>query len=355
MNKKIKLLIPTCIIISILYITLAAKPLPTEISFLPMWTIDATHVSKNQTEQSDTEQLIPFRLGQTLGYFTSNGTVKSLVSFPYKAALSDNSYALYGTSTTGITIYSNTGEKIGTIKSEGFPFFINQSKYIFLPGGAAFSTLKDNGEEYWTYEGISPIISFSDSEFGCAAGFADGSIITFTKDGKIDQTIIPGGSEYPVILGCAISQSGNYVAAVSGSNSQRFILSKKTNGFTSIILHKYLPKEVNRQLLIKFSNDEKRVYFDNGEGLGIVDCETLVSKNIPIKGDIISIKESTQSKVIYVLSKIRSQYTVSVIESFDTISGSFTYKAQSSFITTEGSSLFIGRDSKISKIDVTHK
>ena len=48
-------------------------------------------------------------------------------------------------------------------------------------------------------------------------------------------------------------------------------------------------------------------------------------------------------------------YTVSAIESFDAFSGSFSFDADSACIAVKDNSLFIGRDGKISRIDIIHR
>ena len=45
----------------------------------------------------------------------------------------------------------------------------------------------------------------------------------------------------------------------------------------------------------------------------------------------------------------------STIESFDALSGAFSFEAQSACIAVKGNSLFVGRDGKISKLDIIHR
>ena len=80
-----------------------------------------------------------------------------------------------------------------------------------------------------------------------------------------------------------------------------------------------------------------------------------VNTEIPLEGRILSILESEDGKEIFVLSKEKNTYTVSVIESFDALSGSFSFQAESACISVKDSSLFIGRDGKISRIDIIHR
>ena len=58
---------------------------------------------------------------------------------------------------------------------------------------------------------------------------------------------------------------------------------------------------------------------------------------------------------VFVLSKDEGLYTVSVIEKFDKYAGNFNFKADNAFITVRNDSLFVGKDSSISRIDIVHK
>ena len=141
-KKKINIFLPLCIIFSILYIFLAIKPLSKELHYSSKWTIDCSKSTTNQdTEKSE---FIPFRLGQTAGYFTESGEILNTVTFPYKITISDNRYAYYGNNDKEISFYTPTGSKEGVIKQQGFPFFQKNKLYIMKPGGSAFSELNED-------------------------------------------------------------------------------------------------------------------------------------------------------------------------------------------------------------------
>jgi hypothetical protein len=381
MEQKVPFIIPLCIIFSLLYIVLAIRPLGTEYQFIPAWTTKAvpsaaqTPSSGAVTDDSvpavslpqssaNTEKsiraaayagVIPFRLGQTLGYFTPEGGILRVVTFPYKAAISSSCYATFGTNDPTIPFYDPSGTLSGTIAKNGFPYFAGEKMYLFLPGGNSFSQLSDDGSVMWTYEGYAPITAFDSAKSGCVAGLADGTLISFTPDGKTDQNFIPGGSDYPVILGTAISESGTYIAAVTGQDEQRFVIAKKEGSYSTIIYHEYLEKALTNQVLVQFSDDEKTVYFNCADGLGVVSVKSGKHRHIALNGRILSIKESAKNKLVFILSKSGSTYTVSMLESMDCIAGSFSFDSPSAFITTKDGALFVGRDDEISRINVVRK
>lgn len=349
MKKKRNLLVPLCVLVSVAYIMFAARPLKAELQFLPQWTIE---IARNAAtaEATDFTHAIPFRLGQTAGYFTADGTVLNVVSFPYKAAISPAYYAPYGTSDKAIAFFAPDGTKAGTITRTGFPFFTEDKQYLFLPGGAAFAKLDDKGQTQWTYERYAPITAFSASRGGCVAGYADGTVVSFTDDGAVDQQFAPGGSEYPVILGADISPSGQLIACISGQDAQRFVIAKKSSNHTEIIHHEYLQTQTTRQRIVTFSRDESTVFYDCSDGIGVTDCKTGKSRRIPVSGRILSIQEAGETKTMFVLSKTGTTYTVQVIEPFAIAAGAFSFEAQAACIAVRDNDLFVGKDNTISRI-----
>ena len=89
-KKNISFYILLSLIFCISYIVLAIKPLGTEHQFSPEWKIDVTNPSTVKPEEDS--KLLPFKLGQTLGYFTPDGKVITFVSFPMKASISSKFY-----------------------------------------------------------------------------------------------------------------------------------------------------------------------------------------------------------------------------------------------------------------------
>lgn len=362
MAKKTRVLIPACVVLVIFYIILAARVLPKEIQFVPVWTIDTENSSarENLSENSaDFSSAIPFKLGQTLGYISKDGILLNKVTFPYKAALSSGFYALYGTSSENIDFFTPDGKNAGTISGTGFPYFAEDKKCLFLPGGSSFAMLNDDGSRSWDFAYSTPVTAFSTSKSGVVAGFADGNVIAFDNDGNKISEYKPGGSTFEVIYGVAISDSGKYTATLSGQENQRFVisekLSKNSGSNSSIIFYKTMQNELNRQVIVKFSRDEKNVYYASADGVGLVNLKTMNDTMIPVEGRVLSIKESDSGQEVFILSKKDNNYTVSVVQGFGVLAGSFSFDASSSFIEAADGSLFVGRDTKISKIKIERK
>ena len=338
-KKKKNLIVPIAIIFCVLYIIFSVQPMGSEIHFTPEWTEDISHVQENTNDAKK----IPFKLSQNIGYFTSDGKIVSSITFPFKSTISEKWYSTFGASSTKTDFFFTDGTLAGTIEEAGFPFFDQDRIFVMQPGGTSFIKCNSEGKREWNYENSSPITAFSSSKNGTVAGYADGTVISFLQNGKIDQKFAPGGSNYDVILGVAISEDGNKIACVSGQDQQRFID------------HEYLENSISRQTLVKFNDNSDYVYFNGKDFLGIVNSKKSISKKIPIKGKISQIEFSDNNELVFVLSKDGKKYTVTVLESFVYPMASFSFEGECSFIQTYEDSLFIGRNTKISKISILRK
>lgn len=353
MSKKARSFVLLGVCLAIVYIFFSARPLGKELHFIPAWTIDVSRPVTVPADSADLfENAIPFKLGQMLGYFTEDGTVLYSTSFDYKATVASQYYAPYSTHSELIPVFTPQGSRTAAIEKTGFPFFTDDGMYLFLPGGSSFARLSQDGAVLWTYEGCSPITAFATSPAGCAAGFADGAVISFTNDGAIDQQFSPTGSRYPVILGIALSPAGDMVACVSGQDKQRFILAKKSGTHTEIIFHEYLRHEVTRQVPVLFSKNSETVYYHEADGVGVVNTRSHKSSHIALEGKVLTMQESEENGYVFVLSRSDEDCTVSVVQPFDTHAGSFTFACGSAYMAVQNHALFVGRDSEISRIDI---
>ena len=339
------------VVFSLFYLLLAVRPLGTELFLTPVWTTDISHVQEN----GGNEPIFPFKFNKTIGYFTESGKIVSSIPYDYKGSVSSHFYTTYDANAAKTPFFTALGEKAGAIEDAGFPFFDEDRIYLFLPGGVGFEQCNPDGSRKWIYEGVSPITAFASSTAGSIAGFADGTIVSLTPEGTVDQSFSPGGSDYPVILGADMSNDGKFVACVSGQDRPRFVLAAKEDGHSRIIYHEYLAKNQTHQVLVHFDNEGSTVFFNYNGGVGIVSTETQEHFHVPVEGTVISMHETEDDHLMFILSKSGDKYTVSVIEPFASLLGSFSFKAEHAFMAVYGDKLYVGKDSRISQIMVSRK
>lgn len=336
------------VIFSLIYIIFAIKPLNKEYQFVPEWKIDV--VNPTIKEADDGQEKIFYKLGQSLGYFTDDGKITNFVSFPFKGSISENYYTTYTASNSSCKFFDPDGKEQGTIKVTGFPLIDQDRIFVFQPGGSSFSMCDEKGNKKWEYSGTIPITAFDSSKSAVSAGFADGTICVLDLNGHITQHFIPGGSDYPVILGTGISSDGEMIGVVCGQNKQRFVLAQKNGSQSKIIFHEFLKTDTPHQKLVKFSNDDTAVIYAAGNQLGIINTKTKKSSHISIKGQAIKIEEC--GNTFFILTKKQKNYTVYAVEKFATLVGSFSFTADNAFIQAHNDSLYVGKDYTISKIKI---
>lgn len=349
-SKKQVVIVISCVLFALIYLVFAVAPADHSLKITPLWTVSIDRPAETEISH---DSPIPFKMGQRLGYFTKDGDILLTESFPYQATVSSNKWATYTQSAKDTTFYSSDRTELGVINLTGFPFFTDSGEYVTKPGGMAFSRLNEDGSVAWSYEYTSPITTFSDSAAGCTAGYADGRIILFGTDGNIIFTTKPGGSDYDIIYGAAVSESGECTACISGLNSQRFVLYKTNANQTKIVFHEYLDGNLREPTFIKFSNFRNRVFANEKNGLLIVDTDQLTSTHIPIEGKILDIRELENTNLFAILTRNEQSFIVYLFEGESAMLGSFSFDASFAFIRTDADSLYVGRDTEITKLEIS--
>ncbi|MGL4981936.1 MAG: hypothetical protein ACRC4W_03605 [Treponemataceae bacterium] len=341
------------IIFCIFYTFLAIKSLNTELYFNPLWTITLDQqdiLEEELLESTFQDEVFPFKLKNHLGYFSHDGFLLLSKSFSDRATITADFWATYANNNSEITVFDRFNEAQATISAEGFPFFQEDRYYVFHPGGNSVSEYSAEGDQIWTSESFSPIVAFNSSQMGAVIGFADGKLVYLNPEGEETASFYPGGSKYEIILGAAIAPNSNLIAIVSGINKQRFILYQLAENQIKVLYHHYLSKDIRAQTFMKFNAEGTIVYFNDSEGLGVLDCKSLKATHIPMDGKILAIEEVKNTEFVCVLAKNSQGYKVSALEKNGNLLGSFSFPATHAFISSGKNQLFLGRDDKISSI-----
>ncbi len=336
-----------------LYIILSFRPLGSELHLTPDWTIA---IDREGAAPGSDQALVPFKLGQAIGYFTEDGKVASCIPYSFNAAISPNYYAVYNPDNARTEVRTPDGNTAVTLGVPGFPYFSEDRMFIFFPNGSSVAEYDLTGSKLWEYENYAPITAFSSSSGGSVIGFADGQVVSIKKGGDIDQQYYPGGSEISAIYGAAISADGNLVACISGLKTQRFIVSKRVSGeHPKVIFHEYLPADSNTLRLVKFNSDASMAFYNYNGGLGVADLKEARSAHIPLAGTVVQIEELEEFGLMLVLSREAGEYTVTVLEPFNQVLSSSSFKAANSFLLVRDDHVFIGRDNKISRLTISRR
>jgi len=347
----------------ILYLFFAVSSLEDEFLFEPNWTVDISASTERTLSEVDdvtevvfTQERIPFLSKEKFGYVDTNGNILFQKDYPENnyVAISSRLWSEYVYGSSYLKIFNADNQLLGQINEIGYPCILNDTYFLFYPGGSSFGTYTLEGSLLWKYESYLPITSFSASDAGTLIGYADGKVLYLHKDtGKKILEFYPGGSNYQVIFGTALASSGNYMGVLSGLDKQRFVLAKIQNGQVKTVFHHYLKKAIKQQTLVYFTEQEDFVYFNCGEGLGIVNLKDLTGKIVSLTGDIVQIKEFIDEELIALLVENTDQFEIVILEKQGKKLGSFGFSAETAFIDSQKNQLFVGKDSLISCFTIT--
>lgn len=346
------------IVFCLFYIFIAMSPLEKHLHLQPIWTINILENYKNEPQKEIAHH---FSLGKNIGYFNNKGDVSLLKSYAFKATISDSAWTIYTPETTQIDCFDPDGNILTNIKSTGFPFFYEDQIFMFHPSGNSVSSYNLDGSKKWTHEEPAIITAFNSSQNGTVVGYSNGEIFYTTTSQSQSTKFMPGGSNYNVILGVAISPNGKYIAALCGLQSQRIIIAEIEKNQTKIIYHEFLTEETKNQSLVYFSSDNNNAFIDTKNSLIMVNINKLSSTYLDLDSNAVHIVECTcnntnNSKRIYaILSKNEPKYKVTLVNKNAIQIGNFTFTAENAFIASENNSLFVGKDTIISRMDLIEK
>lgn len=363
--KRPLLYIFALIFAALAYIVLFTHVAPREIILTPLWRSDITNVEK---EATGSKNLLNFRLiemtkdssGESVknvtGYFSGDGKILKRVPFSFMSSSSSKFYSVYERNNTKSVIYFADGNEAFTIPESGFVWIRDERIYNFRPGGSSFSAWDLVGKRILEHESVMPITAFASTKEGFAAGFADGTVAVFGKNGEIKEIFKPGGSEHAVIIGLSLSNDGRYIAAVTGQSRQRFVLARISETNTKIVFHEYIKDADAKERVVYFSRDDSTLYYNTKGCLRALNVASLKAREVARKPnlDVISVAECDEC--VFFLSKNDNEYTLYTVEKHPcALVGEFSFRANIAFLKAADGNLYIGKDNFIQAMKVERK
>lgn len=348
-----KIFIFLAIIFLLAYSLLATKPLGSDIFFEPVWTHSIEAQTEEQKSNLDFSQNYEtFILGNHFGYFTPEGTLLSVGSTEHKISASNFGWATYPFNAQETSIYKPDGSIRFTVSEPGFVHLVKDRIFLFTPGGDGLCEFDAQGQKMWTLEHSSPITAFNTSQEGTIIGYADGKLVGLNKTGSELFSFYPGGSNYNVIFGAAISNDGTMAACISGLDKQRFVLIKIKGNQQKIVFHTYFDTSLRRQAYVGFESKNNYAFYESEGRINFIDCNQYTTGSIPIQGKVIQVGENPEDSLFTVLAKNENTYSLLAVERPDHLVTSTSFTANNAFLIQQNNIIYIGIDKKISRINI---
>lgn len=346
------------------YFFMSARQIPRQMVLVPRWisSLESGETARmDGASESDTGHLLPFRLGSRFGFigqedgrFSINRIAKSNVS------LSENHWAEYEAEPARLAIYDNTGETYAEMDNpRGYPFFLNGRIFIVGSEQNSISEIDVSGAVSWTYEFAAQLTCVDAAAGLLLAGSLDGSIVIIDSSGKKVFSFEPGGSRYPVILGCALSRDGSRLGLISGIDKQRFLYLEHfgaSSGDYKVVYHEFLNDGFRRPVYISFIENDSWVTFERVGGLGFYEAGSRQTAKVDLDGEIKTIDQSGgQSLVFTIVSRPEGMKELTGIMLPDRVMLAAPFRSEEVFLGRSDSRVLIGGGQTIISFELERK
>jgi hypothetical protein len=358
-NKKY--VIATAVFALLLYVFIAAAPVPEETVLSLNW-INSLETSY---EEKVDGQLIPFELGGYFGYVSEDGQFSVRKMKTSYISLSDFFWAEYGAQDSGIAVKNSSNEIVFSIEdANGYPFFLDARSFIINSEQNSISMLDKNPPESeagtrkiaWTYDFAAPVTCVGAAAGFLLAGTLDGAIELIDNAGRRVYFSEPSGSRVSVIYGCALSGDGRKIALVSGLDEQRFILLEQFGVTWRITFHEFLGEGLRRPVYVIFAEDDNKIVFERENAIGVYDIKLRTSYKVPLDGEIAAFGDSGQDGILFFISSQGEfQKKLIGIKFPDTIIIEAPFDSSDAFLARRGDNLFIGGKTTLASFKVHKK
>ena len=353
LRKKIKWAFVLSVAFLAAYLFLAPVPLSDDFYFQPEWTRPIASALPIGEANANSDELRAFMLGESFGFFSPSGDIFKGDAGGMRFSAGGNAWCVYPDNAQGAEIYASDSSLIMTVNAAGFVHLTENGIYLFHPGGGAVSRYAKDGSLLWTREEAVPITTFSDSAAGAIIGYGNGLLLAVDARGENLFSFYPGGSDYQVVLGAALSNDGAFAICVSGISPQRVILIEIASGQHRITAHRSLDGNLRRQVFAGFSASGSRAFFETPAGLGILDTRERAFSELPLEGQVLNVVECGGTEFFAVLAKTDAgNHLLALADSSAEKAGAASFQCQDAFLLSASDGLYLGSDGNISKISI---
>ena len=345
----------------IVYIFLAARPIPEETVLKPRWitSLESNYpVVLGDPSESTAKELLPFKIGDRYGYVGGDGKFTVNQIRKGYTSLSEKNWAEYEAFPSSIQVMNPQNEPALIIeKAKGYPLFMDDRVFIAGTEQNSLTAIGNAGEELWTHDFPAPVTCIDASGGFVLAGTLDGVVLLLDSSGNpVFTPFEPGGSQLAVILGCAISRDASRLAIVSGINEQRFLLLEHAGDTYKVIYHEFLTGSFRRPVHISFVDRDSKVAFERSGGLGLYDIGSRSSVTLPLEGEILIMDNSDEDRFLFVITSQgpKEKHFIAIrYPAFIVVDAPF--KSESAFFARRDNRLYLGSDVTMASLKLEKK
>ena len=365
-DKKIGFIVG--IVLFAVYFFMAARPVPLETVLIPCWlnsietgaTVYLNGAQAGEEGAASGElpaQRIPFSLGSRFGYVSRDGILSVNQIKKANVSLSRERWAEYEAEPSRIAVHDSGGEQAAVIENpRGYPFFLDGRTFLISSEQNAISAIDETGAVSWTYEFAGPL-TCADSAAGLLlVGSLDGAVSLLDSGGRRVFSFEPGGSQYAVIPGCAISRDGSRLALISGIDDQRFLVLERfgsSAGDYKVVYHEFLGDGFRRPVYISFVEDDRWIVFERAGGLGFYEISSRKSDKVELDGEVDAVDHSGGKGMVFaVISRSENAKELVGIRLPGRVIIESPFKSEEVFLGRMDSRLIVGGGQTLASFDL---
>jgi hypothetical protein len=365
-KEKKKYWIIAVLSVFVIYIFVAARPVPPETILAPRWlsSLESDYLSiMREEEPGEQEYLVPFRLGSHFGYagaggqFSFNRTIRDAGEGKSGVSLSEHRWAEFDATPAAINIRSPDGAPLMTIENaRGYPLFLDGKIFLIGEEQTSLSLVDDRGSLLWTYDFAAPLTSIDAAADLILTGSLDGIVELLDIAGKRVHAFEPGGSRLAVILGCRISRDGSRLAIISGYDDQRFLLQERFGATYNTVYHEFLEDGFRHAVHIAFIENDTWIAFERQGGLGLYEIDTRRSVKAPLKGAMVALDETGGDGLIFAISSLGGRSKIlSAVRLPGVIVMEAPFKSETVFLSRRFSDIYVGGNTTLASFELGKK
>jgi hypothetical protein len=375
------------LIIFVLYLFAAARPVPPETVLVPRWlsSLESEYPVLIGEEAAAAPQPIqsspiPFKLGSRFGYIETSG--KYLIKREGPGGnggveINRDFWAAYGNGEDTIEVRDPQNTAAFTIPgNSGYPLFMD-GRFFLLGDELNYISALDvstgpaeQAKILWTYDFAAPLTDIDAASGLILAGFLDGAVEVLDSEGKRIFYYEPGASRLSAIYACRISADGSRLAIISGYDPQRFLLLERSSrGENSgdswkVVYHEFLQGGFRREVQLAFIDSGRRVAFEREGGLEIYDIHSRRAQRVELEGRIqnletyggvVPTKPPVENLLFVITSLSESRKKLVGIRFPGSVVMEAPFRSGSVFLSRGGERLYLGGGSAIAAFELERR
>ncbi|MDR0513054.1 MAG: WD40 repeat domain-containing protein [Treponema sp.] len=340
------------------YFFAAARPVTEETVLLPRWVSSLytdDHINISAFSGEGEQNPMPFRIGPRHGFINRYGNFLINQTTTNHLASSETFWAEHGATPEQISVMNPHGNLALTIDNpQGFPLFLDGRVFIVGAEENSLTAIGEAGQMLWQHDLTAPLTAIDAANGRVLAGTLNGAIELLDFEGRqVIAPFEPGGSRLQAIFGVAISASGTQLAVISGIDQQRFLLLEQAGDIFRVAHHEFLGEGFRREVHITFADNDRRVIFERGEGLGIFDVSARTSVTVPLRGEVALLDNSGLYPYFFaVVDEGQDRKRFVTIRYPGVVIGEAPFISEYVFFTRKGNELFIGGDLAVASFEI---